>query len=240
MSAPRGTEALLETIRVASGQPLRLERHRARMSRSAAEFGWPFSAEDFDRRVLKSVSQGDARLRVVLYPNGEMVAEASSLPAVPADLCLALSPLRVRSDDPRCRHKILPRGTYEAARLEAEGAGAWDGILLNERGEVAETGRANLVALLDGTYLTPPLAAGVLPGTIREILVESGCVRESRLAPADLADAEALFVTNALMGVAPVKRVLGTAYRPRPDAMDGGLEALRRPLGAQAAPGALR
>jgi len=43
-------------------------------------------------------------------------------------------------------------------------------VLVNERGEVTETCTATLAALLDGTWYTPALAAGVLPGDRKSVV----------------------------------------------------------------------
>jgi branched-subunit amino acid aminotransferase/4-amino-4-deoxychorismate lyase len=226
MTAPPGVEHLLETVRVQGGTPLRLSRHAARMARSAREFGWPFTLRALEAAVVAAAVAGEARLRILLDPDGNLRAETVPLPPQPPEVILTLSSLRVRSGDPLCRHKTLPRGIYDRVRQEAEEAGGWDGILLNERDHVAETGRANIVIRTGGEQLTPPLASGVLPGVIRQALLEAGAIREAALGAGALEEAEALYVTNALIGVVPVARIRGVAYKPRPHAMAKGLESL--------------
>ena len=230
MSVSPGVEQLLETVRVRDGMPLRLSRHAARMARSAREFGWIFNLPAFETAVAKAALAGEARLRILLGPDGDFRVEAVPLPLQPSEVILILSSLRVRSDDPLCRHKVLPRGIYDRVRREAEEAGAWDGILLNEREHVAETGRANIVIRMGGEQLTPPLGAGVLPGVIRQALLEAGAIREATISAANLEKAEALYVTNSLIGVAPVARVRGIAYKPLHQAMAKGLDSLRTAL----------
>lgn len=234
MSGPRGAEALLETLLVEKGTPRNLGRHRDRMERSARALGWPFDGEAFGTAVEEALAEASyprARLRLLLAPTGSCIAALYALAPAPDGVVLALSPRRVLSQDPLRRHKILPRELYEAVRAEAGAAGAWDGILLNERGEVAETGRASVVALLEGELLTPPLEAGVLEGVTRGLLLEGGVLREERLTAADLGRTRALFVLNALVGALPVVRIEGVeAFQPEPGAMIEGLERLRRVL----------
>jgi len=234
MSGRSGAEALLETLLVERGVPQELERHRVRMERSAAALGWSFAAAEFDRAVEDALSEAEfprARLRLLLAPAGSCIAALYPLGPPPDEVRLALSPRAVLSTAPLAHHKVLPRELYDAVRAEAESAGAWDGLLLNERGEVAETGRASVVALVRGDYLTPPLEAGILAGVTRGLLLERGIVREATLTPRDLARAEGLFVVNALVGAAAVSAISGwEAYGPDRGALASGLDPLRRSL----------
>ena len=70
-------------------------------------------------------------------------------------------------------------------------------LLLNRRGEVTETTIANVAARLDGRWITPPLDAGLLPGTERAVLLADGAIEEGSLRPEDVAAAEELRLMNA-------------------------------------------
>ena len=62
-------------------------------------------------------------------------------------------------------HKTTRRDRYEdhlSRHPEAD-----DVVLVNEAGEVTETTIANIVARLEGTWCTPPLDSGCLPGVYR-------------------------------------------------------------------------
>jgi para-aminobenzoate synthetase/4-amino-4-deoxychorismate lyase len=56
--------------------------------------------------------------------------------------------------------------------------------------------------------LTPPLSDGVLPGVLRQSLLESGEAIERSLRVEDLAQAERWFLGNSLRGLRPA-RLLG-------------------------------
>jgi para-aminobenzoate synthetase/4-amino-4-deoxychorismate lyase len=79
-----------------------------------------------------------------------------------------------------------------------EGPDCDDVLLVNERGEVTESTRANLVLRLGGELLTPPLASGLLPGVFRERLLARGIVREQVLFPADVLRAEKVWLVNSV------------------------------------------
>jgi len=66
-------------------------------------------------------------------------------------------------------------------------------------------GRTSLFAVVGPRLLTPPVADGALPGTLRRLLLERGLAREAPLSASDMARAEAAFVCNALRLVLPLE-----------------------------------
>jgi para-aminobenzoate synthetase / 4-amino-4-deoxychorismate lyase len=101
------------------------------------------------------------------------------------------------------RHKTTHRAEYDRGWREAEARGGFDMLFFNERGELTEGGRSNVFVKRDGRWWTPPLDAGVLPGVMRQILLDDANfgARERTLTIDDVRDAEALLVCNALRGV---------------------------------------
>jgi branched-chain amino acid aminotransferase len=98
------------------------------------------------------------------------------------------------------------------AMQEAVKQGAFEGVKRNFRGELAECTTSNLFVVRDGAALTPPLAAGLLPGITREFLFEvgAGCgipVRESVLRDEDLFGADEAFLTSTTRELVPIVRV---------------------------------
>ena len=137
--------------------------------------------------------------------------------AAPARAALFFAPLRLaltrtaRNDtSPTARLKTLGYLDAVLAARDAQAQGFDEALFLNTRGRVACAGTGNLVAILAGTLVTPPLEEGVLPGIVRaELLARIApslgiAVEERPLLPSDLEAAEALFVTNSLRLLAPV------------------------------------
>jgi len=61
---------------------------------------------------------------------------------------------------------------------------------------------------LAGKWWTPPLGSGVLPGVMRSVLLEDDAslqAKERVLTQADLLNAEALMICNALRGALPAR-----------------------------------
>jgi branched-chain amino acid aminotransferase len=98
------------------------------------------------------------------------------------------------------------------AMQEAVRRGAFEGVMRNYRGELAECTQSNLFVVKGGAALTPPLDAGLLPGITRAFLFEVGTetgipVREAVLRDDDLFNADEVFFTSTTRGVVPATRV---------------------------------
>ena len=94
--------------------------------------------------------------------------------------------------------KTTIRSRYEDAM--ARFPSARDVILWNRRGELTETCIANLVLELDGELLTPHHQAGLLPGTLREELIERSQITARVLTLDDLHRAERIWTINSVRG----------------------------------------
>lgn len=198
---------LLETIRLEGGAYSLLERHLARMENSARHFRFRFDV----RRVSKALvalaaahPAGTWRVRLLVDRAGVPRAEALPLGALPEAPTFALAREAVSSADEFLQHKTTRRETYEA-HAPAD-AGTFDTLLWNERGELTEFTRANLVVAIDGVRCTPPLACGLLNGTLRDELVARGELVERVLRPADLSRAESIWWLNGVRGWVAVRQ----------------------------------
>jgi branched-chain amino acid aminotransferase len=115
------------------------------------------------------------------------------------------------------------------ATREAYAKGAFEAILLNTRGEVAEGAGSNVFIVKQGRLLTPPLACGLLQGITREITLEiaaaTGVPNEERvLHVEDLREADEFFITSSLKELAPVVTLDGQAIGDgKPGAVTRGL-----------------
>lgn len=193
---------LLETIghSADSGFAL-LDRHLARMRTSAEYFGFAFDeteARDMLQRAVPDLRE-KSRLRLLLGRDGSLVCQAVDLidkPGRPLRAALAADP--VDTGDRFLYHKTTRRETYERARASRPSADAV--ILWNAAGDVTEGTDANLIALIDGRKVTPPVQAGLLAGTMRGELLDSGEVVERNMSVADLRRAERLWLVNSVRG----------------------------------------
>jgi len=102
----------------------------------------------------------------------------------------------VSSSDRFLYHKTTNRSTYDAALQACPGYD--DVILWNERGELTESCRANMVVSIDEALYTPPLKCGLLPGTFRAWLLDQGEIRERVIAKGDLEKGRAVYLINSV------------------------------------------
>jgi para-aminobenzoate synthetase/4-amino-4-deoxychorismate lyase len=111
------------------------------------------------------------------------------------------------------------------AELAARAGVAADQQLLitDETGEILETDRGNVFAVIDGVLLTPPVDGRLLPGTTRSAVMRAAHghglrVGQKPLTLDELASATEVFITNAVVGVLPVSAIDGcpTAWPPGP------------------------
>ncbi|MDN7426807.1 aminodeoxychorismate synthase component I [Burkholderia sp. AU16741] len=203
---------LFETTAATRADGIRhLERHLARLQRSADAFGFRFDADALRREIHARCAaldgDGAYRMKLALAKDGTIeivAAPLKPLPAGPVGVLLASAHgfAPTRADDALLLHKTTRRAEYDRAWQAAEALGGFDMLFVNERGEVTEGGRSNLFVKLDGQWVTPPLACGVLPGVMRGVLLDDpafGAV-ERVVTLGDLARAQALLLTNALRG----------------------------------------
>jgi para-aminobenzoate synthetase/4-amino-4-deoxychorismate lyase len=78
-------------------------------------------------------------------------------------------------------------------------------IYLNEAGELAEGSRTTIFIERDGKLLTPKLTSGLLPGTLRQALIDDGRATEEVLKLDDLAKADAIYLGNSVRGLVRAK-----------------------------------
>jgi para-aminobenzoate synthetase/4-amino-4-deoxychorismate lyase len=71
-------------------------------------------------------------------------------------------------------------------------------LLWNERGEITESTTANVVVVLDGELLTPPLSSGLLAGTFRDRLLAEGAIQEKVINVADLGRCRCIYLINSV------------------------------------------
>jgi para-aminobenzoate synthetase/4-amino-4-deoxychorismate lyase len=193
---------LIETLRHDSDGYMLLERHLRRLKESAAYFGFRHDSDALRVRLseLGGKLSGVHKVRVLLAGGGELTLEAEPLAQPPCPSrpgTIAVSQARVDSSDAFLYHKTTRRERYEEERRRHPDC--IDVVFLNERGEVTEGSYNNIVVALHGELLTPALSCGLLPGLLREELIEAG-IREAILTPADLKDADTLWLINSVRG----------------------------------------
>jgi para-aminobenzoate synthetase/4-amino-4-deoxychorismate lyase len=76
-------------------------------------------------------------------------------------------------------------------------------VFVRDDGQVTEGSITNLFVERDGHLLTPPAAAGLLPGILRRALLDEGRAIEAAIMVDDLADG--FLIGNSLRGLMPAR-----------------------------------
>jgi para-aminobenzoate synthetase / 4-amino-4-deoxychorismate lyase len=176
------------------------ERHLARMLDSADYFDFPITREKLEGYVeqLAAGFVAPQRVRLLLDETGTLSHDAAPYHAErqPTDLSVRLAQTAVDSRDLFLFHKTTYRRVFEAAR---EAYPKFDDVLLyNENGELTEFTLGNLVVELDGKLFTPPVRCGVLPGTFRAHLLQTGQVQEKVIPVKHLKEYTRVFRVNSV------------------------------------------
>ncbi len=230
-------DGVFETLAVIDGRVRHLERHVQRLQRGLARLGidfprpvdwggeWQRAAAGQERLILKClVTRGEGgqgylapqpaipRRRLIPRPwpagLGETVARG-------ATLCWCATALPI---DPRLAGiKHLNRLHQVLASEEWRRAGADEGLMCDSEGWVVEGTRSNLFLVHRGTLLTPLLDRCGVAGVMREAVMERaealGIPLEARrIHRREVEMADELFLTNAVVGLWPVRALAGRHY----------------------------
>jgi branched-chain amino acid aminotransferase len=211
--------------------PFAMDRHVARLSRSAAGMGISMPDPDDVQDALLAVCAANpeladgGRLRVTLTsgpgPLGSernsgastLVVAASPASRWPAATTLAVSPWPRNERSPLAGLKSTSYAENVLALAHAKSLGAGEALLGNLAGEVCEGTGSNVFVVVDGRITTAPLTSGCLAGITRALVIEwcadAGIDIEQRTIPlADVAGVEEIFITSSTRDVHPVEAVI--------------------------------
>jgi 4-amino-4-deoxychorismate lyase len=191
---------LIETLGWNGARLVRGERHLARLARSAARLGWGCDVAAARAVLLAGRGAAPARLRLTLDRDGDLAVTEGPLVPVAGPWRLGLAEAPLAAGDPWLTVKTTRRAAYDAARAALPG-GLDEVVFRNERGEVCDGTITTLFFDAGEGMATPPLASGLLPGVLREEMLEQG-TREEVLRVVDLPRVR-LWVGNSLRGLIP-------------------------------------
>jgi 4-amino-4-deoxychorismate lyase len=227
-------DGLFETILVRNGSPRFLDAHLARLQRGLARLAIPFAAQaelraDITRAVERAprlailkiiVTRGTAQTRGYAPPKTARARRIVSLwPGMPvetglleAGVRLNVAQLRLPEPSPLAGLKHLNRLENVMAAGEENRGDAFESLLLSTRDQLVSGVMSNVFLVKAGALHTPPVDRIGVAGVMRQIVLREAPLlgvpaHEQELGLADLFAADAMFITNARIGVVPVRRV---------------------------------
>jgi 4-amino-4-deoxychorismate lyase len=230
-------DGLFETMACLEGRVRLLDLHLTRLAAGCARLGIAAPASDTLRAELAAVAGGCPRAIIkLLVTRGEAQARGYALTGAetatqitlrfpwPADDGrAALEGVRVRSAALRLGENPALAGIKHCNRLEQVLArrewtdpGIAESLLYSSSGALVSGTMTNVFIVKQGALCTPHLdccgVAGVMRRTVLALAAQLGIdAREERLTQADLQLAEGMFLTNALIGIHPVRELDGRA-----------------------------
>ncbi len=213
---PRPAVGVFTSLRVTGGHGHDLDQHLARLDDSTWQLFGKHLPPSLPTDLALCLSNGPSgRLRLTARPfGGPLRVTVEVIPASAAPETVDLRPVTVPGG--LGVHKWLDRRLL--ARLAGvQSPGPDEHLLIQDRdGEVLETDRANVFAVIDGVLHTPPADGRLLPGVTRAAVLriargEGIPTREVPVPGCRLLDASEVFITNSVQGVVPVRSLSGTS-----------------------------
>lgn len=190
---------LVETILAENGDLKYKEEHFERMKKSAKALGFDFNSE-----ILNIWPTQDGILRVLLSKDGAFNAQHLPLNEITTTR-ITVSTSSVNSNEPLLYHKTTHRPWYDESMEKIKKGEIFDEIFFNEKGELTEGSRSNLLLQIGGKLFTPPVECGLLNGVMRQKMLAEGKIIEKKLYLDDLKKAEKVFCINSVRGILEVQ-----------------------------------
>ena len=164
------------------------ERHVNRMKNSAKQLNFNWNPNIENLSIEKPT-------RVILKKDGSYLVQKKDL----TNICSKKIKIcrKVNSNNLFLYHKTSLR--------EDKQENLFDEIGINEKGEITEGTFSNIAILKNGKMYTPPVKCGLLGGTYREYLIESGILEEKVLFQQDIINAEKIFCFNSIRKMVEVE-----------------------------------
>jgi branched-subunit amino acid aminotransferase/4-amino-4-deoxychorismate lyase len=211
-----------------NGVVFRFQRHLARLGETVRLLGIAADATTGELvrgmyDVLDANELREARCRITLTPGPPegrptTLITAEPLPDYPSEwyekgITVVVTALKQSAGDPTFGYKTgcyMPR---LLARREASAKGAEDALWFTTDNHLAESCFSNVFLVREGKVSTPPRDTPVLPGVVREVVIEL-CRKmeielddQTPLSVQDMLGAEEIFLTSSTMGIRPVVRI---------------------------------
>lgn len=219
------------TMLAHNGVVFRLDRHLARLMDTAARmrFRTAATAEGLAAATAELLSANalqEARVRITLTPGSASDTDAPATTLITAEpapehpprwytdgVAVTVSSFRQVPGDPTFGWKTGCYFPRVFARQAAGSRGAEEALWYTTDNHLAEACFCNVFLVQDGSVRTPPLSTPVLPGIVRQAVLELcpqlgvSCDDQTPLTVHEMLAAEEMFLTASVSGIRPVAHV---------------------------------
>ncbi len=190
--------------------------HCDRLKSSLQTFGWSPPNWQRLRQGAETILSHFPVLRITIFPDGGELIFGRSLPSNLQErqnygVKAYVSTYEFSRSLPT--HKTGNYLSTWLSKFNAHKYNAQEAILVDYQGYWLETTTGNLWGWKNGTWWTPPLNAGILPGIMRSQLLNwlktSGqSVKEERFSPKFVQSLEVLAYSNCVVQIIPLREVI--------------------------------
>ncbi len=169
-------------------------------------------------RLVVTRGVGDLGLNPMLCPKASLFIIASKITLYSADK------YENGLDVVTCATRRIPHGALSPmvkslnylnnvmAKIEAQNAGAGEGLMLNEQGFVSECTGDNIFIIKNGVITTPPISAGALAGVTRSVVFDLAAefgipIHEPMMTRYDIFTADECFLTGTAAEIIPAVKL---------------------------------
>lgn len=146
----------------------------------------------------------EAIIKIILEKNGNFRISSTKIIKQTNNL-LFLSDERLNSCNDCLYHKSSLRKIYDKNSFLWQENQCFDIAFFNEKEELCEGSRSNIIIKKDGVFYTPTLQSGLLNGIYRQFLLDLSLIREKTLFKQDLLSADEIYCINSVRGLTKVK-----------------------------------
>lgn len=233
-------DGIYETMRSYSGRIFLRDRHLSRLKQSADAIALrlPLPLEKIGAaldealavnklreaylRIQISRGEGEIGLDPALCPAPSMVILTKPFKDYPPELYakgVNVAIVATRRNHPLSLDPAIKSTNFLnniLAKIESLKTGAYEGIMLNWKGYVAEGTISNIFAVRKQVLFTPSLETGILDGITRALVLRLARlnkleIEEKLLRPRELLKADECFITNTTIEIMPVTSIDGNA-----------------------------
>lgn len=238
-------DGIYETLRVYNGKAFLIDEHLQRLNRSASliRLAIPKSKEGIKKAIALTLDANglkEAYVRITISRGAGPIGLDPALCEEPTFVVIASEfknypeayyreGVSVMIPEVRRNHKAALNPQIKSqnflnnilAKIESKAAGAYEAVMLNTDGFLAEGTISNIFFVKDGFLCTPSVDCGILDGITRALVlslaIKAGLkTEEGFYRPEEVNFSSEVFLTNSTMEVMPVNKVNGIPFSPGP------------------------
>ncbi len=215
--------SIFETLRSYDGRIFKLDEHISRLKGSAKTAGIELTkkeTEGFKELIISNYNKAhikNAYIRFALsVPDKKTNLIIKEIKTTPDEfykkgVCLKTS-VEKRPSELAFKYNAKSSNFLSGIFAKADTAGAFDAVILNDKGYVAESTVANIFMIKKGVIFTPLLSTGLLEGVTRQIVIDlvkknDLKISETNFSRHDLYNADECFLTSTTTGILPVVEI---------------------------------